>query len=99
VIPDDMFLSSDELTELWISFLFLIYRELKIKIRLNPVIQNGTISLLNEDKTFYKDAAAFPGNSGSPGFIKPFPLWFGPNHIDRKITNLKFIGVMGESYD
>jgi hypothetical protein len=99
VIPDDMFLSSDELTELWISFLFLIYRELKIKIRLNPVIQNGTISLLNEDKTFYKDAAAFPWNSGGPVFIKPFPMWFGPNHIDRKITNLKFIGVMGESYD
>ncbi|MGB7953314.1 MAG: hypothetical protein WCF23_04980 [Candidatus Nitrosopolaris sp.] len=26
---------------------------------------------MNEDSTFYIDAASFPGNSGSPVFVKP----------------------------
>ena len=68
--------------------------------KVNPVIQNGTVSLMNEDKTFYIDAAAFPGNSGGPVFIKPFPLSFGPNlTLTGKLPILKFIGVMGEYYD
>jgi hypothetical protein len=32
------------------------------------------ISLINEDKTFYIDGAAFPGNSGGLVFLKPIQI-------------------------
>jgi hypothetical protein len=50
---------------------------------------------MNEDKTFYIDAAAFPGNSGSPVFLKP-SLVFNENREFVTSGGGNFSGVIGE---
>lgn len=41
-----------------------------------PIIRKGAISLIKDDKSFYIDGFAFPGNSGSPVFVTPSPISF-----------------------
>lgn len=97
-IPDNLFLATDELFELYDVF-FLSYQPgIEITNRISPVIRQGMISLINEDTTFYIDGAAFPGNSGSPVFLKPSPIRFGEKGISIGGDQLggKFIGVIGE---
>ena len=97
-IPDNLFLSTDRLFELYDVF-FLSYQPgIQSQKRISPVIRNGTISLINDDKTFYIDAFAFPGNSGSPVFLKPSPIRFDEKSISIGGDKLggKFIGIIGE---
>jgi len=97
-IPDDMFLNTDRLFELYDVF-FLSYQPgIESQKRILPVIRNGTISLINEDKTFYIDGFAFPGNSGSPVFLKPSPIRFdeGGISIGKDQLGGKFVGIIGE---
>lgn len=97
-IPDNLFLSTDRLFELYDIF-FLSYQPgIQPQKRISPVIRNGTISLINDDKTFYIDAFAFPGNSGSPVFLKPSPIRFDEKGISIGGDPLggKFIGIIGE---
>lgn len=97
-IPDNLFLATDELFELYDAF-FLSYQPgIEVTNRISPVIRQGMISLINEDKTFYIDGAAFPGNSGSPVFLKPSPIRFGKEGISIGDDTLsgKFIGIIGE---
>lgn len=97
-IPDNLFLSVDRLFELYDIF-FLSYQPgIQPQKRISPVIRNGTISLINDDKTFYIDAFAFPGNSGSPVFLKPSPIRFDERGISIGGDQLggKFIGIIGE---
>lgn len=97
-IPDNMFLTTDRLFELYDVF-FLSYQPgIQLQKRISPVIRNGTISLINDDKTFYVDAFAFPGNSGSPVFLKPSPIRFDEQGISIGGDQLggKFIGIIGE---
>jgi V8-like Glu-specific endopeptidase len=53
--------------------IFSLYPQpgIRIRQRISPIIRTGTISVMNDDRTFYIDAAAFPGNSGSPVFLRP----------------------------
>jgi hypothetical protein len=98
VMPNDLFLTSDSLFELYDVF-FLSYQPgVKPGAKLSPIIRTGTISLINEDKTFYIDAAAFPGNSGSPVFLKPSPIRFDGQSISIGGDKLggKFVGIIGE---
>jgi len=98
VIPDNIFLSPDNLFELYDVF-FLSYQPgIKLEKRITPIFRNGTISIINEDKTFYIDAPAFPGNSGSPVFLKPSPIRFNEREISigRDQLGGKFIGIIGE---
>lgn len=70
-IPDNLFLGTERLFELYDVF-FLSYQPgIQPQRRIAAVVRNGTISLINDDQTFYIDASAFPGNSGSPVFLKP----------------------------
>ena len=97
-IPENLFLRSDRLFELYDVF-FLSYQPgIQLQKKVSPVIRNGTISLINEDKTFYIDASAFPGNSGSPVFLKPSPIRFDGRGISIGGDQLggKFIGIIGE---
>jgi hypothetical protein len=97
-IPDNLFLTTDRLFELYDVF-FLSYQPgIQPQKRISPVIRNGTISLINDDKTFYIDASAFPGNSGSPVFLKPSPIRFDEGSISIGGDQLggKFIGIIGE---
>jgi len=98
-IPDKLFLGTDRLFELYDVF-FLSYQPgIQPQKRISPVIRNGTISLINNDKTFYIDASAFPGNSGSPVFLKPSPIRFDEGSISiggEDQLGGKFIGIIGE---
>lgn len=97
-IPDNMFLTTDRLFELYDVF-FLSYQPgIRPQKRISPVIRNGIISLINDDKTFYIDASAFPGNSGSPVFLRPSPIRFDEGGVSIGGDQLggKFIGVIGE---
>jgi len=108
-IPENMFLSIDDLSEVCDIF-FLAYQPgTQPQKRISPIIRSGIISLINEDKTFYIDASAFPGNSGSPVFLKPLPVRFsrrsdvvqapvssGDIAMGPDPSGGKFIGIVGE---
>jgi hypothetical protein len=97
-IPNDLFLASDQLYEVYDVF-FLSYQPgIKVDTRISPVIRSGTISLINEDNTFLIDAAAFPGNSGSPVFLKPSIFRYndeGRPSLGGDTLGGKFIGLIG----
>ena len=59
-IPDNLFLESDKLYEVMDVF-FVSYQPGVVGHgRVSPVIRNGIVSLMNEDKTFYIDAGSVP---------------------------------------
>jgi hypothetical protein len=98
VIPEDLFLLPDRLFELYDVF-FLSYQPgIELRDKVSPIFRSGTISIINEDKTFFVDASAFPGNSGSPVFLKPSPIRFDEEGISIGGDQLggKFIGIIGE---
>lgn len=72
-IPDNMFCSTGRLFELCDIFYLSYQPGIKFEKKIFPITRNGIVSLVNDDKTFYMDGFVFPGNSGSPVFIKPFP--------------------------
>jgi hypothetical protein len=93
-VPDDLFVSNDQFYEIFDVF-FLSYQPgIKIQRKISPIIRSGTISLMNEDNTFFIDAAAFPGNSGSPVFLKPY----SGAHTESGLSTIKggFIGILGQ---
>jgi len=98
MIPENLFLTTDRLFELYDVF-FLAYQPgIQPQKRISPVIRSGTISLINDDQTFYIDASAFPGNSGSPVFLKPSPIRFNNGSITIGGTDPfggKFVGIIG----
>jgi len=97
-IPENLFLSTDRLFELYDVF-FLSYQPgIQPQKRISPVIRSGTISLINDDQTFYIDASAFPRNSGSPVFLKPSPIRFDERGISIGGDQLggKFVVIIGE---
>jgi hypothetical protein len=97
-IPDNMFITADRLFEVYEVFFLSHQPGIQPQKRISPVIRSGTISLINDDKTFYIDASAFPGNSGSPVFLKPSPIRFDEGGISIGGDQLggKFIGIIGE---
>lgn len=50
------------------------------------IIRSGIISVINDDKSFYIDTSAFPGNNSSFVFLNPSPIKF-----DKKESLLKVI--------
>ena len=99
VIPDSMFITADRIFELYDVY-FLSYQPgIEIQDRILPIIRTGTISLINKDRTFYIDGFAFPGNSGSPVFIKPLPMRFGDKgsiEVGPGPLGGAFVGIIGE---
>ncbi len=92
-IPGNLFLLSNNIFELYDIF-FLSYQPgIEPKIKISPVFRSGIISMINDDKSFYVDASAFPGNSGSPVFIKPSPITLNVKGISIGTT---FIGIIGQ---
>ncbi|MDO8548935.1 MAG: serine protease [Ignavibacteria bacterium] len=97
-IPEEFFMTSERLYELYSIYFLSFQPGLQLKTKINPIFRSGTISLKNDDKTFYIDAFAFPGNSGSPVFLTPSAMRFD----NPSVLNIgdplghKFIGVIGE---
>ena len=92
-VPDSFFFH-EELYEVYDVF-FLSYQPgIKIDQRVSPIIRGGTISLVNEDNTFLIEGSSFPGNSGSPVFLKPSALTYtdegiglGGEKAEKKLAN------------
>jgi len=98
VIPDNLFLLSNNIFELYDIF-FLSYQPgIESTRKISPIFRSGIVSIINNNKTFYIDASAFPGNSGSPVFTKPSPITFNKNGIAIGGDQIggKFIGIIGE---
>lgn len=98
VISEALFTGIDRLFELYDVF-FLSYQPgVGLGGKVTPVARNGMVSIINPDSTFYIDAFAFPGNSGSPVFVKPSPLRFdkGDEIISSDDLGGAFVGIVGE---
>ncbi len=98
VISDNLFLDPKYLTELYDVF-FLSYQPgIEPKGEVSPIVRNGIISLINNDRSFYVDASVFPGNSGSPVFLKPSAIRFGEKGVvvGKDPLGGAFIGITGE---
>ena len=95
VIPEISFsnVSENNLAE---DVFFLGFQPGLSLTRVKPIIRAGIISRIEDDETFFIDTTAFPGNSGSPVFLKP--SFINPS---AKGTQLgfqhagKFIGILG----
>jgi hypothetical protein len=61
--------------------------------KVSPLVRGGMISLKREDRTFLIDATVFPGNSGSPVFLKPSVVDFSKRQIGVE-TPAKFLGII-----
>lgn len=99
VIPDNLFLDIDRLFELYDIF-FLSYQPgITSQNKVSSVIRTGTVSLINDDKTFYIDASAFPGNSGSPVFLRQSFARFDETKnaiiMGNDPLEWKFVGIVG----
>lgn len=90
----DMFEKIDDLAA-GEEIFFLGFPALGIKMDKNikPIVRSGIIALIQDDKTFLIDANVFPGNSGSPVFLKPSVMDFQTNTLGQ-IRPAKFIGII-----
>jgi S1-C subfamily serine protease len=83
--PDNLF-EGDE-----IFFLgFPLGIDTGIQNALRPIVRAGIISLIQQDKNFIIDAHVFPGNSGSPVFLKPALI----DLKTQTVRAAKFIGII-----
>ncbi|MFH0828241.1 MAG: serine protease [Candidatus Omnitrophota bacterium] len=101
VLSEGLFYPSKEITELFEVF-FLSYQPgIEALKKISPIVRGGMVSIINEDKTFYIDGFAFPGNSGSPVFLRFSPLAVDkegePYFLNlREGLGIKLVGIMGE---
>ncbi len=101
IILDKMFYPINEIMELY-EVLFLSYQPgIEAEKRVSPIIRKGTVSKINENRTFYIDGAAFPGNSGSPVILQFAPIAIDkdgkPYFINiRKNLGIRLLGIIGE---
>jgi len=97
VVPDELFTKSDRIFELYDIFFLSFQPGIEMTKKIAPVFKSGTVSVINEDGTFYINASVFPGNSGSPVFLKPLPVRFDENDLPvrRSVLDGTFIGIVG----
>lgn len=93
-IGQQLFKTCDELKELNDIFMLSYQPKLISKNMILPIARDGIISLVNNDKTFYIDTTIFPGNSGSPVFLKPFPFNIGHGlEVSGNVPRLRLLGI------
>jgi len=96
-IPQASFLGTSRLFETYDIYFVSYHPDLMTTDDFNPIFRSGTISRINKDKTIFLDAFAFPGNSGSPVFLKSSPFRFDSKDLNLGSDPLgdKFIGIIG----
>jgi hypothetical protein len=74
---------------------FIGYPALDIRMdkHIKPIVRSGIISLVMTNKMFLIDANVFPGNSGSPVFLKPSFMDYQTSVIGQ-VSPAKFIGII-----
>jgi hypothetical protein len=97
IIPQKDFLNTKRLFETYDIYFVSFHPGLVNFYDFKPIFRTGTISRLNSDKTILLDAFAFPGNSGSPVFLKTSPIRYDTNtfNIGGDEMGDKFIGIIG----
>lgn len=97
VIQTKDFLDTKHLFETYNVYFVSYHPSLMNLEDFSPIFRTGTISRINNDRTIYLDAFAFPGNSGSPVFLIPSPIRFDSNKFNIGSDPLgdKFIGIIG----
>lgn len=97
VVPEELFTKSDRIFELYDIFFISYQPGVEMTNKIMSVLKTGTVSMINDDKSFYINASAFPGNSGSPVFLRPSSMRFDDNNIAPGGDNLggTFIGIVG----
>lgn len=98
VVQTEDFIDTQHLFETYNVYFVSFHPSLMNLNDFSPIFRTGTISRINNDKTIYLDAFAFPGNSGSPVFLIPSPIRFDSNEYNVGGDPLgdKFIGIIGE---
>jgi len=98
VIPEEFFFDSSKLCELLEVFFLPFQPNIIQPSRIAPIFRTGMISIVNDDFTFFMDANAFPGNSGSPVFIKPQAIRWASDSFNLGADEMggKFLGLVGE---
>lgn len=98
-IPDTYFLGMEGLSELMNVFFVSFQPGVGKADHVRPLYRPGTVAITFPDKTYYIDGAAFPGNSGSPVFVRPEPVGFaakdGPPIFPAQNSG-RFIGIIGK---
>jgi hypothetical protein len=97
VVPQESFIGTQRLYETYDVYYVSFHPDLVDLRDLNPIFRTGSISRINNDKTILLDAFAFPGNSGSPVFLKHSPVRYDTAgyHIGTDELGDKFIGIIG----
>lgn len=97
VIPETDFLDTKSLFETYDIYFISFQPGLTNFKYLSPIFRSGTIARINKDGTFYIDAFAFPGNSGSPLFLKSSFKRYDSNTINIGGDPIggKFLGIVG----
>lgn len=96
-VPDKLFLMPDQLSEVSDVFFPSFQPGISVETKIAPVFRRGAIALVRDDGTLLIDGAVFPGNSGSPVFLKPSPIRFDKAGVTIGGDELggKFIGIVG----
>jgi len=76
VIPEEQLLTIENLFETKDVYFISYQPGLENPNKIIPIIRKGAIGLIKDDKSFYIDGFAFPGNSGSPVIVTPSPISF-----------------------
>lgn len=97
VVSEELFTKSDRIFELYDVFFISYQPGIEMTTKISPVFKTGEVSIINDDQSFYINAPAFPGNSGSPVFLKPSPMRFDEDNVPIGGNNLDgtFIGIVG----
>lgn len=98
VIPSEIFEPASRLSELQDLFFLSYHPGLELPDQIAPIARRGMVSFFKDDGTFYMDAFIFPGNSGSPVFVKSSPMTFmrGGAVTPGDPQGCKFVGLAGE---
>jgi len=97
VVPYKLFLDTKRLYETYGVYFVSFHPGLVTLNDFKPIFRSGDICRINSDKTILLDAFAFPGNSGSPVFLKTSTIRFDNNTINLGSDELgdRFIGIIG----
>lgn len=88
----ELFIEREEVHELRETFFYGYQPGSEHGSMIAPVLRSGMVSRKNEDGSMLIDFHAFPGNSGSPVFIKPSIVRWGGEERD---VSGNFVGVVG----
>jgi hypothetical protein len=97
VVPQENFVDQKRVFPTYDTYFVTYQPGLGNPYDLKPLFRKGTIARV-EHNVIYMDAFAFPGNSGSPVFLKPNFIRYDNNSINFGEDPLadKFIGIIGQ---